>query len=124
MEVVMPENYIAMYSAPAQAEAREIIRRSGKVLDEAALLIKTGKAFPRPAIALKDKISSGIVNDIFYPVFVHARKFMLTTPHISCGKCVQVCPLDNIRLADGKPVWGKNCTHCMACICRCPGGSD
>ena len=30
MEVVMPENYIAMYSAPAQAEAREIIRRSGK----------------------------------------------------------------------------------------------
>ena len=18
-----------------------------------------------------------------------------------------------------KPVWGGNCTHCMACICRC-----
>lgn len=120
MEVVMPENYIAMYSAPAQDEALEIIRRSEKVLDEAALLIKSGKVFPRPAVALKDKISSGIVNDIFYPVFVHARKFYADDSCISCGKCVQVCPLDNIRLADGKPVWGKNCTHCMACICRCP----
>lgn len=28
--------------------------------------------------------------------------------------------LNNIRLENGKPVWGKNCTHCMACICYCP----
>ena len=30
------------------------------------------------------------------------------------------CPLNNIRLENGKPVWGKHCTHCMACICDCP----
>ena len=29
-------------------------------------------------------------------------------------------PLGNIKLADGKPVWGDRCTHCMACISRCP----
>ena len=29
-------------------------------------------------------------------------------------------PLNNIRLENGKPVWGKHCTHCMACICDCP----
>ena len=29
-------------------------------------------------------------------------------------------PLNNIRLENGKPVWGKHCTHCMACICYCP----
>jgi len=28
--------------------------------------------------------------------------------------------LNNIHLENGKPVWGKNCTHCMACICYCP----
>ena len=27
---------------------------------------------------------------------------------------------DNIHLENGRPVWGKNCTHCMACICDCP----
>ena len=23
-------------------------------------------------------------------------------------------------LQNGKPVWGQDCTHCMACICCCP----
>ena len=27
---------------------------------------------------------------------------------------------NNITLQTGKPVWGQNCTHCMACICYCP----
>ena len=39
---------------------------------------------------------------------------------VSCGKCVDVCPLDNVRLTNGLPIWGNHCTHCMACICRCP----
>ena len=39
---------------------------------------------------------------------------------IGCGRCVELCPLNNVHLKNGKPVWGKNCTHCMACICYCP----
>ena len=27
---------------------------------------------------------------------------------------------NNIKIQNGKPVWGKDCTHCMACICHCP----
>lgn len=119
-EIIMPENYIAMFSTPANDEALEIIRRSDSTIDNASLMIKGGKAFPQPAITFKDRMNSGIVNDIFYPVFVHAQKFYASDSCISCGKCVNVCPLENIRLKDRKPVWGKNCTHCMACICRCP----
>ena len=39
---------------------------------------------------------------------------------IGCGKCDRVCPLGNIRMENGQPRWGENCTHCMACICGCP----
>lgn len=35
------------------------------------------------------------------------------------GLC-KALSLSNIRLEDGSPVWGSDCTHCMACICRCP----
>ena len=35
---------------------------------------------------------------------------------IGCGQCIQRCPTNNITLENGKPVWSKNCTHCMACI--------
>ena len=39
---------------------------------------------------------------------------------VGCGKCAQLCPLNNIHLENGKPMWGDTCTHCMACISACP----
>ena len=29
-------------------------------------------------------------------------------------------PGTGIALENGKPIWGNQCTHCMACICYCP----
>lgn len=118
--IVMPENYIAMYSAPGMEKALEIIGKAEHEMDRAADLIKKKKRFPQPALTVMDRLNSGIINDVFYPVFVHAKKFYVRKTCISCGKCAEVCPLKNIHLENGKPVWGKNCTHCMACICRCP----
>ena len=120
VQIKMPENYIAMFSTPTQEEALDLIQQSEAVIDKAALTMKRGEPIPQPALTAQDKISSGIINDIFYPAFVHAKKFSAADTCISCGKCVKVCPLNNIRLEAGKPVCGKNCTHCMACICRCP----
>lgn len=120
LAVVMPENYIALYAAPDRDQALEIIRRADDVIDRAARLIEGGQAFPRPAVTMRDRVSSGAVNDLFYPLFVHARRFYATDACVSCGRCAQVCPTDNIRLENGVPVWGGSCTHCMACISRCP----
>lgn len=120
LEIVMPENYIAMFTTPSKEEALETVRQSKAVIDKAARFIKNGQAFPRPAVTFKDRLDSGIVNGLFYPLFVHAKKFYATDACISCGKCAGVCPLGNVRLENGRPVWGRDCTHCMACICRCP----
>lgn len=121
--VVMPENYIALFSAPAKDEAMEMIRRADEAIEQASLLIRAGKTCTPSDITLTGRINSGIVNVLFYPLFVHAKKFYATEACISCGKCKELCPLENIRLDNGKPVWGKSCTHCMACICRCPEGA-
>lgn len=120
MEVVMPENYIALFAVPTQEEALEIIGKAERVIDRAAFYIQKKEPFPRPVIKMKDRMDSGIVNDLFYPLFVHAKKFYTTDACISCGKCAAVCPTNNIRMENKRPVWGKNCTHCMSCICRCP----
>ena len=118
--VTMPENYLAMFSTPTEEQALQIVQQAEGEIDKAACLIKSGREFPQPAITFKDSLNSGLVNDVFYPMFVHAKKFYATDACISCAKCVKVCPLNNIRLENGKPVWGNSCTHCMACICRCP----
>lgn len=82
--------------------------------------IQAKREFSKPRNNMYDKIMSSAVNTIFYPMFVKADKFMATDACISCGKCVQVCPLNNVQLKNGKPAWSSNCTHCMACICYCP----
>ena len=120
LEVVMPENYIAMFKTPDRNGALEIIKAAEPVLEGAARAISLRKPFEERKINLLDRFLSGPVNDIFYPAFVHAGKFKTTDKCISCGKCVSVCPLKNIRLKNNRPLWGENCTHCMACISYCP----
>lgn len=118
--VVMPENYIAMFSTPTKDEALGMIHQAESAIDQLISVIKQGRPFESSSLTIKDRMNSSIVNDIFYPLFVHAKKFYAKDTCISCGKCVSVCPLNNVQIEKGKPVWGKVCTHCMACICRCP----
>lgn len=37
-----------------------------------------------------------------------------------CGVCVEVCPVNNIKLIDGRPVWQHHCETCYACYNWCP----
>ena len=96
-QIIMPENYIAMFATPTQEEAAGIIRGSLRAIDEAARQIKDSRPFPQLPITRKDKINSSIVNILFYPMFVHAKKFQATSACTSCGKCVVICPLNNKR---------------------------
>jgi len=120
MGITMPENYIALFATPTKEEALQIIERAEPVIDQTIRCIKNGDAFPQTEVSFQDNMNSGIVNDLFYPIIVHAKKFYVASECISCGKCANVCPLDNIRIQQGRPVWGTACTHCMACISHCP----
>lgn len=120
VSVVMPENYIAMFHAPEKEEAVQIIQKAMPEIDAAAEAVIAGQKLPEKKCTAADSLKSSLVNAVFYPVFVHSRKFYATDNCVGCGACEKVCPLSNVKLTDGKPVWGDNCTHCMACICRCP----
>ncbi len=39
---------------------------------------------------------------------------------IGCGACVQVCPMNNIKIVDGKARIGDDCSTCLACFHWCP----
>ena len=118
-QIIMPENYIAMFNAPRKEQARSIVEQAEPALQKVLTRLKAGQEFPPPRETLYDRFMSGPVNPVFYRFFVKADAFRATDACIGCGKCVELCPLNNIRLENGRPVWGKNCTHCMACICYC-----
>ncbi len=120
LEVVMPENYVAMFSVPSEEKSTEIIANAAPVLKKGAKCIADGIPFPSDRIGIMDKLKTGPVNQGFYKFYVKADDFFVTDKCIGCGKCVDVCILNNIQMESGKPVWGQSCTHCMACICGCP----
>ena len=119
-QILMPENYIAMFDAPQAEEARKIVKNAEPTIVDTIACIKAEQPFPVPRNNLYDRFMSGPVNPIFYQFFVKATAFQTDDNCIGCGQCVKNCPQNNIALENGKPIWGNQCTHCMACICYCP----
>ena len=37
-----------------------------------------------------------------------------------CGICLKVCPVNNIKMNEGKPEWLHKCEQCVACMQWCP----
>ncbi|CEP50501.1 flavodoxin/nitric oxide synthase [[Clostridium] sordellii] len=120
-EIKMPENYVALFSVPDKETSKQIIKEADKQIYKIISDINNENEFETiiPS-GLGGTIKSGITNLVFYKLFVHAKGFHYNDKCISCGKCETLCPLNNINLKNQKPVWGNNCTHCMACICGCP----
>ena len=120
-EVVMPDNYIAMYPVTSKEKWENIIEKAISLLQKHACAIKEEGVLPDKKIVIADKIKSAAINPLFYKFMIKTKKFNVTIDKcISCGKCSNICPLNNIKLVDGLPKWNDNCTHCMACISYCP----
>lgn len=117
---VMPDNYIIMFPSPAPDKCPQMMEKAADSLKKAADCIRKGQDFPAVPHNWLDKLKSGIVNQGFYRFQIKTTPFYTTERCTGCGKCVRLCPLNNIHLKNGQPVWGSNCTHCTACLNGCP----
>jgi ferredoxin len=118
--VRMPGNYIMMYGAAKENRITRILAESDRRIGEIASMVDHGFR-KRPSAPL----FGSLVHRMIYPRFIagvhHAdRKFTVDDRCTSCGRCVEVCPVENIRLEEGRPVWLHHCEQCMACIQFCP----
>lgn len=118
--IIMPENYLAIFPTPDESQCQIIIEKSKPYTEILAKLIQKGESFPESKVSLIGRLQSSIINLIFYPLIVKDKGFTVNNDCISCNKCALNCPLNNIELISGKPIWNGNCTHCMACIACCP----
>ena len=122
-DLTMPRNYLANDHYP-ELEIPEIERRIRTTADKieaiAAAIRRSERLKSRHVWALEVFITLP-----FNPVWCRFRQgisgFHTTDKCIGCGKCAKLCPLNRIKIVDGKPVWsGKSCAHCMSCIQNCP----
>lgn len=120
-EIVMPDNYIALYPVTPQDKSEIIIKKAIPKIEKSIEIIKANDVLHHKKSSIMDLIKSEIVNPLFYKFNAKSQKFYVTQNKcISCGKCAKNCPLNNIELINGFPCWKNTCTHCMTCISYCP----
>ena len=119
-QVEMPQNYLVFFTTKEKPECDRIIAAAEPVVQALAQRIKEGKPFDDSGMKKWELVSTNWILEPYYKWFMNAKAFYSTDACIGCGLCTKVCPLGNIELIAKRPLWGKNCTHCMACINRCP----
>ncbi|RGT75033.1 4Fe-4S dicluster domain-containing protein [Ruminococcus sp. AF18-22] len=119
-QIIMPENYLAMFQVPKEEEAKAIIEKAEPKIEKVIQQIAAGEALEEEKEGLLGAFLSGPVNAVFYPAVVHAKKFWADDQCIGCRRCADACPLNNITMEEQRPQWHAMCTHCMACITVCP----
>ena len=121
-DVQMPRNYIAsnIYPMLSAEEISEYLSRARVKIPEVSEIIKAGGTLTKRHVYIFEALSVILVAGPWRKFILTAKAFYAEDSCIGCGKCAKLCPLNNIKIEDKKPVWGKKCTHCMACIANCP----
>lgn len=69
---------------------------------------------------VNDYSSDGMIKETPIDIANNFRGIIAEDICIGCGRCVRICPMDNITLTNGKAVIGNNCATCLACFHWCP----
>lgn len=125
--VQMPNTYVMMkgFDTDSEEVAERKIDVSAVCVDNIAHAIMQRSDAP----LVDDVVKGGFAwlkTNVFYPWFVRfdmsPKGFRVDrNACVGCGKCVAVCPMDNVSLDASKcPSWGLDCAFCTACYHVCP----
>lgn len=118
--ISMPSNYIIAGRLPDEEQARKHIMASLPLMKSVTEKIAAGEIIEKNDKTPFASIASGAVNVLFNKFLVNSKGFNVSEKCVSCGKCEKACPVNNITLNNGIPVFGENCLNCYSCINRCP----
>jgi len=118
--VQMPNNYIRFFNTDSEELARAKVRRAKQRLPIIAQDILNQKEVWDVQAGSFAGLKSSVIGPAFNRFGRSDKPFYPEPSCTGCGLCQAVCPVDNIELKDGKPVWLGSCLQCLACIHRCP----
>lgn len=125
--VMMPVNYIPVFSVPTEKEIEELEIKMQKDLDDIVKAIVNKEEFHVKTNFLINVLANTLLRLSTF-LFQKTRYFGLQKSFyadencIGCGTCEKICLSRTIKMKEGKPVWRKNvdCIYCFACISFCP----
>ena len=118
--VVMPDNYQVMYAPPSNEKQQRLFKLEGEKVQQIADIInKLEKAPFEEKNSFSAKLLGGILSGNFKPRDKD-KNFWSDERCNGCGICARVCPSNNIKIKENRPLWLHECEHCLACMHWCP----
>lgn len=118
--VQMPNTYIPMFNIDSQETAKQKIERAYRLIPQIATAINLRQQVWQVHEGALPWLKTYFINALFVKFSIRSKPFHVEDGCISCGICVNSCPVGNIKLQQGIPVWSDQCVHCMGCIHSCP----
>ena len=117
----MPGNYLVKYGAYSIEKQKGMFIKEKEKVETIVKMITNQQ---ENKIERNNFLINGIGNLAYksmLPKFPTLdRNFNVNEKCNSCNTCEKVCPVQNIKIINGRPNWQGNCEHCLACIQWCP----
>lgn len=125
--VQMPNNYVVMFDVDSKELEDQKLSAAQNALSEINKVIKDRETGVfRLVTGFIPSIMTVVMNPLFNKMAISTRRFYADEQCTGCGICEKVCNCKSIRLVENKgnsqlkPVWGKECAQCFACLHYCP----
>ncbi|MBN2008863.1 EFR1 family ferrodoxin [candidate division KSB1 bacterium] len=120
--IKMPSNYTP-YGCPSESEQQKDFNDANAKIDEIAQVINSQEK-------VIEKNNTGFIRTYIHPgllyklgykyINVMDKSYLADENCNGCAICQKVCPVNNITIEAGKPVWHSHCQQCYACLQWCP----
>jgi len=122
--VKMPDNFFTPYenAVPDDRRKKKLDEAPGRITEIVQHIKNGDKTIEKDTSFFKTWIWPGIMFAAGYTQIpgLGKKSFIVEQSCNGCGICEKVCPVGNITMTDGKPVWLDHCELCLACRHWCP----
>lgn len=122
MQIRMPDSVCDSKALKKSlVENQKIVQKADMKIQQVAQQIKDG-VFPQEGLSLLAHMKGLFGQRLwFYGKTTHySDRVKISSNCIGCGLCARDCPMQNIKMTDGRPIAGDHCTMCYRCISHCP----
>ena len=120
--IQLPGNYTPLYGAIDTAKQEKMFAKEKTKIKEIADTVKSGKTgkIEKGSLIHNLLLSGLLYGSMSGKIPSSDKNFFADEKCTSCGICEKVCPADNIKIENGRPVWQHRCEQCLACLHWCP----